>query len=130
LAPYEFVKLNFDFHPRFILDHLRAVKLTVRDQRAVSTFRAGFLKRIVPARALAALDGIFQTPTSKLDLSPSIFLRAQSTKLGTPMPNDALWRCPACASTDIAESSDALTCRACSRAYPIVDGIIDFKSHL
>ncbi len=130
LAPYEFVKLNFDFHPRYILDQLHAVKLTVRDQRAVSTFRAGFLKRIVPARALAALDGVLQTPTSKLALSPSIFLRAQSTKPGASMLNDALWRCPVCASTDITEASDALTCRACSRAYPIIDGIIDFKSHL
>ena len=130
LEPYEFVKLNFDFHPRYVEDNLRAVDLIAQDQRGVSTFRAGFLKRIMPARALAALDGVLQSPISNLQFSPSIFLRAQSTKPGAPALNAALWRCPACASTDIAESRDALTCRACSREYPIVDGIIDFKSQM
>jgi SAM-dependent methyltransferase len=130
LEPYEFVKLNFDFHPRYIEDNLRAVNLIAQDRRAVSTFRIAALKRIVPSGILAALDGVLQTPTSKLDLSPSIFLRAQSTKPGAPALNNALWRCPACASSDIAESRAALTCRACSREYPIIGGIIDFKSQM
>ncbi len=125
--PYEFVKLNFDFHPRYIVEHLRAVNFTVQDKRAVSTFRVAPLKRIVPARVLAALDGILQSPTASLDLSPSIFLRAESRKPGASALNESLWRCPACHSTDIAESRDALSCRACSRVYSIVDGIVDFK---
>jgi ubiquinone/menaquinone biosynthesis C-methylase UbiE len=127
LEPYEFIKLNFDFHPRYIEENLRAVNFVAQDKRAVSTFRVALFKRIVPARVLAALDGILQSPISNLDLSPSIFLRAESRKPGAPALNESLWRCPACRSTDIAESRDALTCRACSRAYPIVDGIVDFK---
>ena len=130
LEPYEFVRLNFDFHPRYIDNELRKNGFIIRDRRAVSTFRVGLLKRIVPAKILAALDGVLQSPLSNLSISPSIFLRAQSTKPGAPALNDALWRCPACASDDIAESVEALTCRVCSRAYPIVDGIIDFKSQL
>jgi SAM-dependent methyltransferase len=130
LGPYEFVKLNFDFHPRYIDTELRKNEFIICDQRAVSTFRVAALKRIVPAGVLAALDGVLQTPTAKLYLSPSLFVRAQSTKPGAPALNPALWRCPACASGDIAESSDALTCRACSRVYPIIDGIIDFKSQM
>jgi uncharacterized protein YbaR (Trm112 family) len=85
------------------------------------------LKHIIPARVLAALDGILQHPASNLQISPSIFLRAESRKPGTPALNESLWRCPACYSTDIAEARDALTCRACSHVYPIVDGIVDFK---
>jgi SAM-dependent methyltransferase len=130
LQPYEFVKLNFDFHPRYINDELRNHEFVTREQRAVSTFRIAALKRMVPARWLAALDGILQSPISNLDLSPSIFLRAQSTKPDAPALNAALWRCPTCGSADIAESTDALLCRACSRAYPIIDGIIDFKSQM
>jgi SAM-dependent methyltransferase len=128
LEPYEFVKLNFDFHPRYINNELRKNEFVIRDQRAVSTFRIALLKRLIPARFLAALDGILQSPISNLQLSPSIFLRSQSVKPGAPALTAALWRCPACGSNDIAESPDGLTCRACSRVYPIVDGMIDFKS--
>lgn len=130
LTPYEFVKLNFDFHPRYIDNELRRNEFAIQDKRAVSTFRIGWLKRNIPANILASLDGILQSPISNLELSPSIFLRAQSRKPGAPSLNPALWRCPACQSSAIAESHAALTCRACSRVYPITDGIIDFKSYL
>lgn len=127
LEPLEFVKLNFDFHPRYIADNLRAVNFVAQERRAVSMFRITALKRVMPANILAALDGVLQSPISNLNLSPSIFIHAQSQKSGAPILNDALWRCVACGSTDIAEARDVLTCRACGRAYPIVDGIIDFK---
>lgn len=130
LEPYEFVKLNFDFHPRYIQNELRRNDFIVRDRRAVSTFRVALLKRIVPANILAGMDGFLQHPTSSFQLSPSIFVRTQSTKPGTPALNAALWRCPACESTEIAESAVALSCRVCARIYPMVDGIIDFKSHM
>jgi ubiquinone/menaquinone biosynthesis C-methylase UbiE/uncharacterized protein YbaR (Trm112 family) len=128
-APYEFVKLNFDFHPRYIEENLRAVGFSVQDKRAVSMFRVAWLKRIVPARILAALDGVLQSPISNLDLSPSIFLRAESRKPGAPARAESLWRCPACHSA-VTAARDALTCRACARVYPVVDGIIDFKPQM
>ncbi|MBI5651294.1 MAG: class I SAM-dependent methyltransferase [Chloroflexi bacterium] len=125
--PYEFVKLNFDLHPRYVIENLRAVNFSARAKRAVSTFRIPLLKKFVPTAILAALDGMFQSPISNLAISPSIFIRAESRKPGLPTLNPALWRCVACHSTDIAESNDALACRACARIYPIVDGIIEFK---
>ena len=127
LEPYEFVKLNFDFHPRYIAENLRAVDFVIQDKRAVSLFRIALLKHIIPARVLAALDGLIQSPTSGFQISPSIFLRAESRKPGAPALNESLWRCPACHSTNIVESRDALTCRACARVYPIVEGIVDFR---
>ena len=127
LEPFEFVKLNFDFHPRYIVNNLRAVNLIPQECRAVSTFRLSLLKRRVPANILAMLDGWIQRPTASLQLSPSIFIRAQSAKPGASVLNAALWRCVSCGSTDLAAARDALTCGACSRVYPILDGIIDFK---
>ncbi len=128
--PYEFVKLNFDFHPRYIDEHLRAVDFMPQDRRAVSMFRVAALKRIVPAQILATLDGFLQRATAGLQISPSIFVRAESQKAGLPRLNTALWQCPACGSVDITENESALDCRKCQRKYPIVDGIIDFKSQL
>lgn len=127
LEPYEFLKLNFDFHPRYIEQHLRAANLVTQDRRAVSIFRIGVLKRIVPARILAACDGALQHPTAGLGLAPSIFVRAQSAKAGAAAPNHALWRCPRCGSTNIDQVAAALICGGCSRAFPIVEGIVDFK---
>ncbi len=125
LEPYEFAELNFDFHPRYIAERLRAAGFVIQTKRAVSIFRVAALKRIIPARALAALDGGLQACLAPLDLSPSIFFRAESRKPGAPRLAPALWRCLACGSTDVAESPNALTCRVCARAYPIVEGIID-----
>jgi SAM-dependent methyltransferase len=128
LDPYEFVKLNFDFHPRYIADALGAVRFAIQDERAVSTFRLPLVKRVIPPRLLAALDGMLQHPTRRLQISPSLFLRAASQKPGPPALNHALWRCTACGSTEIGETSQSLFCRRCGRVFPIVDGIIDFKS--
>ncbi len=130
LEPYEFVKLNFDFHPRYIQENLRLAQLNLQNSRAVSIFRLALLKRLVPAGILAALDGLLQSPTSRLELSPSIFVQATSVKPGAPETNPALWRCPACQSTDMAEANESLICRKCAHVYPIADGIIDFKSQL
>ena len=130
LEPYEFVKLNFDFHPRYIEQNLRTVNFTPQQKRAVSTFRVTALKKTVPAKILAALDGVLQSSLANLSISPSLFLSSESRKPGAPTLNEKLWRDPACGSGDILESSEALTCRACGRVYAIVDGIIDFKSGL
>ncbi len=127
LAPYEFVKLNFDFHPRYIADELRAAHFAIQDERAVSTFRLPLVKRLIPPRLLAALDGVLQHPTRRLQISPSLFLRAASEKPGAPTLNQALWRCTACGSTDIAETPERFVCRHCARVFPIIDGIVDFK---
>lgn len=126
-APYEFVKLNFDFHPRYIGECLRQVDLVVRDRRAVSTFRHPLLKRTLPSSFLASLDGALQHPTADLALAPSLFFRSESEKSGTPTLNPVLWRCPACSSTGLVECGAALLCSNCSSRYPILDGIIDFK---
>ncbi len=128
LEPYEFVKLNFDFHPRYIADQLRTAGFAIRDERAVSTFRLPLFKRVVPARLLAALDGALQHPTRGMQIAPSIFLRAQSEKPGAPALSPRLWRCTVCGSTDLAETPASLACRGCARVYPVQDGIIDFKT--
>lgn len=128
--PYEFVKLNFDFHPRYLAENLRAANFVVRERRAVSLFRIAALKRIVPANLLAALERWLQVPLAGLDLSPSIFLRTQSVKPGAPAISAALWRCPACGALDLPETATGLVCPSCGKTYPIVDSIIDFKSQM
>ncbi len=128
LEPYEFVKLNFDYHPSYIRNNLARRGFQVRAERAVSTFRLGAFKRLLSPALLASLDGLIQTPTSALQLSPSLFLRAESEKPGAAEVNPALWRCLHCGSTDVEEQPERLSCRNCGTIYPCVEGIYDFKS--
>lgn len=125
--PYEFVELNFDYHPAYIKKNLDRYCFRLEDELAVSTFRVGILKRLFSPQLLASLDRLIQRPTARLALAPSLFLRAHLDKPGAPQLNPALWRCLACNSFQIDEQPERLVCRNCSASYPCVDGIYDFK---
>src|SRR6266542_3832473 len=77
LEPVEFVKLNFDFHPKAIRNWLRDLGFSIEKTLTVSHFRLGWLKRIVPAKLLAALDGLFQPTGALLQFTPSVFVKAR-----------------------------------------------------
>jgi SAM-dependent methyltransferase len=125
--PVEFVKLNFDFHPRTMLGWLAASGFTTRQVRALSYFRLGALKRFVPTRLLVALDALLQPTGQWLQYSPSLFVRAEATGPGSPAPAGAFFRCPACGSPDLRPVPTALTCGGCGRAWPLQNGIYDFR---
>jgi SAM-dependent methyltransferase len=125
--PYEFVRLNFDFHPDWMIQELKRAGFGVDAGRAVSHFRYPFIKRVVPARVLAAADGAIQEVGAAWKLSPSIFLRAHVA--GTGLVTDGgLFCCPACRSLDLKQDDDALACGGCGAVWSKVDGIYDFKS--
>jgi SAM-dependent methyltransferase len=77
LAPHEFVKLNIDFHPRWIDQSLRGVGLRVQAMRAVSHFRLGVLKRSIPLNLLVAADSALQVVGGWWPWTPSVFVRAR-----------------------------------------------------
>ena len=124
--PVEFVDLNFDFHPGFVGRHLTEAGFVIRHERAVSVFRIPWLKRAVPPRFLAALDGLLQRPLASLKLTPSIFLRAHRDE-SAALAQDSFFRCPACHSTKLIEGDGELACQNCARRWPIVEGIYDFR---
>ena len=73
--PYEFVPLNYDFHPAWMTRQLKQAGFAVDKERAVSTFRLPALKRAVPAHLLASADGAVQSVGAGWKLSPSVFVR-------------------------------------------------------
>ena len=126
--PYEFVPLNYDFHPAWMHAQLRQAGLLPERELAVSTFRVHALKRrIAPAR-LAAWDAFLARPLACLRLSPSLFLRCRNAKAApSPRRNGALFRCPACGATIRHETDASLVCHACGGLWPLVNGIYDFR---
>jgi len=129
LEPKEFAYLNFDFHPEYIRRHLALAGFAVEEERAVSTFRLPLLKRVVPARLLAALDGVLQRPLARFHPSPSVFLRCRAVgDAGTPPPGRPLFRCPRCHAPDLRpEGPGGLVCGQCGAAWPIIEGIHLFR---
>ena len=129
LEAIEFTELNFDFHPRSVRRWLDEAGFDLKDQRTVSHFRIGLLKKTVPAGLLASLDGLFQPTGRWWQLSPSVFTRSTARKATEPGPQKGFFLCPACG-TDLPEKQQGamtLECPDCGKAYPIVDGIYDFR---
>jgi uncharacterized protein YbaR (Trm112 family) len=112
LEPVEYVKLNFDFHPQAVQK---------------------WLKRIIPPRALAFFDSIFGLSGNIIQLTPSVFILAQTVSARTKK-STGFFRCPACSGSDFSEESIPeiryLACQSCHLRYPIKDGIYNFKEPL
>ena len=127
LEPYEFVELNYDFHPAWMKERLTEAGFAVGQELAVSSFRLPLIKRLVPPRPLAALDGLLQGPAAPLKLAPSVFAQVTAKKEGPQAESDDFFRCPRCHGTELIRSEDVLTCQGCGRGWAIDDGIYDFK---
>lgn len=126
--PYEFVPLNIDYHPEYVVWELRQAGFNVTQELGVSFFRLEWLKARLPASLLARLDGWLQAPLAPLRLTPSIFLRAQACPTTrVPVASSARWRCPACRATKIEARPAAFVCLTCGASYPIVEGVVSMR---
>ena len=128
IDPYEFVPLNFNFHPAYIERYLRDAGFDLASQLSVSNLRLPVLKQAIPPRVLATLDGYLQAPLASLKLGPSIFAHAVPHQPAPPSPDsETLFRCLGCHSPDLADEGRTLTCCNCGRGWPVDDGIYDFR---
>ena len=141
LEPVEFAKLNFDFHPKAIRNWLGDLGFSIEKTLTVSHFRLGLLKRIVPARLLAALDGIFQPTGAIWQFTPSVFVKAcrgdlydrPEAGIGiSPFPTNVieLFKCPDCEGEKLVDGKDYLHCPICESKWAVQDGIYDFRGRM
>lgn len=127
LDPYEFVKLNFDYHPTYIRQQLDRVGFSIQSERAVSTFRIGGVKRVVPTSILVSMDRALQQITAPLKIAPSILYKTQSKKSGAPQLNPTLYRCVQCHTPNPALSDTTMDCLACDTQFLKTNGIWELK---
>ncbi len=130
LEPVEFVELNFNFHPKAVRGWLTGLGFEAQSTLAVSHFRLAALKRLIPARFLAALDGLLQPTGAWLQFTPSIFIKA--VKRGGERrepPSAALdfFKCPDCGGAPLQDKQDRLLCAGCGAQWKFENEIYDFR---
>jgi ubiquinone/menaquinone biosynthesis C-methylase UbiE len=131
LEPVEFVELNFDFHPKAIREWLKGLGFSIEKTLTVSHFRLGLLKRLLPAKFLAALDGLFQFTGAFWQFTPSVFVRTKAGRGNRQreIPPDvlSLFKCPNCGEGSLQEKSAHVLCPSCTTRWAVRDGIYDFR---
>jgi ubiquinone/menaquinone biosynthesis C-methylase UbiE len=134
LEPVEFVKLNFDFHPKAIRNWLGELGFSIEKTLTVSHFRLGLLKRIVPARLLSALDGLFQPTGEFWQFTPSVFVKGkvkdntQNEEIASNVID--LFKCPDCEGEKLEQEIDHLHCPICESNWAVQNSIYDFRERM
>jgi hypothetical protein len=128
--PIEFVKLNFNFHPKMIQKTLKDIGFAVRRHLTVSHFRVGFIKRLFPTKFLVWLDSIFQYTAPVLKVSPSIFVLSYADG-NTPIAKRGdFFSCPDCQAALVdTKEKGYLVCK-CGSKWEYKNGIYNFKQPL
>ena len=135
LEPVEFVKLNFDFHPKAIRNWLEQLGFSIERTLTLSHFRVGILKRVVPTSILVFLDSLFQGTGAWWQLSPSVFVKAVSPgprSVPLPSPDNivAYFKCPDCGHSPLIDKTEFLQCSGCGKRWAVKDGLYDFREPL
>lgn len=142
LEPIEFMKLNFDFHPKAIRSWLENLGFRIEKTLTLSYFRVGLLKRLVPTNILVSLDSLLQWTGNWWQLSPRVFVKAkrvgrnarpEPSRRGIPPPvygQDNIlsyFKCPDCGHSPLVAKTDSLECSSCGKKWGVKDGIYDFR---
>jgi SAM-dependent methyltransferase len=124
--PYEFVRLNFDFHPVWMTSRLLEAGFILERELSISSLRLDVLKRRFSPEVLAKIDSILSSPGAPLKLGPSIMARCRAVKQATSP--QGFFRCPSCQGIHLVEEGTSLLCTGCHTAWPIRDGVYDFRA--
>jgi ubiquinone/menaquinone biosynthesis C-methylase UbiE len=131
LEPVEFAALNFDFHPKAVRQWLTELGFNLEKTLAVSHFRIGLLKRVIPTSVLVFFDSILQWTGAFCQVTPSIFVKASvaGRDVIPPYADDILswFQCPECGAHPLDERGDYLLCPGCGKKWAFHDGIYDFR---
>ncbi len=127
LEQVEFVKLNFNFHPKQIRHWLHECGFSIDRQLSVSHFRVDFLKRRLPLGFLTGLDSALQWTGALWQLTPSVFVRSTLTQNTQPLQQDFAFQCPQCGNQPLKAIQADIKCTKCGKIYPYQGGIYDFR---
>ncbi|HMR99105.1 MAG TPA: class I SAM-dependent methyltransferase [Anaerolineales bacterium] len=135
LEPVEFVKLNFDFHPKAVRNWLMELGFSIEKTLTLSHFRMGLLKRIIPISVLVFFDSILQWTGEWVQVTPSVFVKAKLVGRDgiPPFGQDGIlsyFKCPDCGQRPLVDKKEFLECGNCKKKWGVKDGIYDFRESI
>jgi SAM-dependent methyltransferase len=89
---HEYLAGHFAHQPATVEAQLRAVGLEPYHRRTISLFRSAWLKRLFPARVLAAIESPLQRPLGPLAPGPAMYvgsIRSDASTIGKIAPGRA-----------------------------------------
>ncbi|MFN4293884.1 MAG: class I SAM-dependent methyltransferase [Thermoflexales bacterium] len=132
--PVEFATLNFDFHPRWMLQALRDAGFDVRAKRTASYLRAGFFKRALPLKIMVRIDAALQRTAALALLSPSVFVQSvaggqgrEAEGEGAAPSGEGIFRSPR-SGQPLRREGDTLVCDADGTRWQATGNFYDFKA--
>lgn len=122
----EFVKLNYNFHPRTVAKHLREAGFEKQKQSGVSFFRADWFKRKINHERLVNWDSALQNLVPLNRYTPSIFTLNRAIG-SSPKPQEGeFFACPIC-SQPLPETKATQICPGCAHEWQYKEGIYEFR---
>ena len=133
--PVEFVKLNYDFHPKAIRDWLGGLGFAIEKTLTLSHFRVGLLKRIIPTGVLVFFDSLLQWTGEWIQFTPSVFVKARFVGRNDflPIRQESIlsyFKCPDCGYSPLEDKKSYLQCSSCGKKWEVKNGIYNFKEPL
>lgn len=122
----EFVKLNYNFHPKTILETLNQSGFENEKSLGVSFFRADWFKNHIEHDRLVRWDTSLQDKKLFNGYTPSMFtLNRAVGSSETPTPG-SFFSCPVC-SYALPEVKATQVCPGCSHEWQYSQGIYEFR---
>ena len=127
--PVEFVKLNFDFHPRWMAEQITQAGFAIRKKLSASYLRANLFKRMLPLKTMVNIDAALQWTASVALLSPSVFTKLDVSNQKpevTWLAGEAIFTSPR-GDSALRREGDALVCDADGTRWHALGNFYDFK---
>ncbi len=122
----EFVALNFNFHPKTIIETLSQTGFEMERYLGVSFFRANWFKQNIAHDRLVTWDATWQNRKPFNLYTPSVFTLNRAFG-SSPAPEQGnFFMCPIC-SHPLPESKANQTCPGCSHEWQYSQGVYEFR---
>jgi len=122
----EFVELNYNFHPKTIIDTLQKSGFENKKNLGVSIFRSNWFKNHIEHERLVKWDARFQNKEPFKGLTPSIFTLNRTTSPSEQPVQGSFFSCPIC-SHPLPEEKATQVCPGCSHEWQYSQGIYEFR---
>jgi ubiquinone/menaquinone biosynthesis C-methylase UbiE len=122
----EFVELNYNFHPKTIIETLQKSGFENKKNLGVSIFRSNWFKNHIEHERLVKWDARFQNKEPFKGLTPSIFTLNRTTGPSEQPVQGSFFSCPIC-SHPLPEEKATQVCPGGSHEWQYSQGIYEFR---